>query len=160
MSFFLHHTIFTNRERRLAVLQDCTKNCDVTLGHHMSFFTPYYLHEPGTAVRRDTGLYEQLQCYARASYIFFLHHTIFTNWERRLAVLQDCMNNCDVTLEHNMFLILQTIFTNRERRLTVKLNRPRQCMRCRGRFGFTRGFWKLYYLIYLFLGFSRTFLKL
>ena len=52
--FFLYHTIFTNWERRLAVLQDCTKNCDVTLGYDMSFFTPYYLHEPGTAARRKT----------------------------------------------------------------------------------------------------------
>ena len=51
---FLHHTIFTNWERWLAVLQDCMNNCNVTLGHHMSFFTPYYLHEPGTVARRAT----------------------------------------------------------------------------------------------------------
>ena len=66
--------------------------------------------------------------------------------------LLDCTNNYNNTLGHDMFLTLQTIFTNWERWLTVKLSRPRQCMRCRGRFGFTRGFLELSYWNQLFLG--------
>ena len=84
-----------------------------------------YLHELGTAARR-AGV----------------------QW----TPLPDCANGCNITLGHDMFLTLQTIFTNWERWLTVKLSRPRQCMRCRGRFGFTRGFRKLSYWNQLFLG--------
>lgn len=66
--------------------------------------------------------------------VYFHHKFSVITW------LRDCTNNYNNTLGHNMFLTLQTIFTNWERWLTVKLSRPRQCMRCRGRFGFTRGF--------------------
>mgnify|MGYP004458385603 CR=1 FL=1 len=58
---------------------------------------------------------------------FFLHHTIFTKRERRLAVLQDCMNNCNVMLGHHMSFLHHTIFTNRERRLAVILVCTNNC---------------------------------
>lgn len=41
------------------------------LGYHMFFDIINHIHELGTAARRATGLYGQLQCYARASYMFF-----------------------------------------------------------------------------------------
>ena len=51
---------------------------------------------------------------------FGIAQTIFTNWERRLAVLQICGNNCNATLGHKCFLTLQTICTNCPRWYTVK----------------------------------------
>ena len=35
-------------------LRDCTNNYNNTLGHNMSFFIPYYLHELGTVAHRKT----------------------------------------------------------------------------------------------------------
>lgn len=55
-------------------------------------------------------------------------------------MLQDCMDNCNVTLGYDMFFLHHTIFTNRERRLAVKLNCPRQCMRCLRAVRFYKGF--------------------
>lgn len=51
-------------------------------------------------------------------------------------MLQDCMNNCNVRLGYDMSFF--TPYYLHERK-NIKLSRPRQCMRCRGRFGFTRG---------------------
>lgn len=50
------------------------------------------------------------------------------------------MDNCNVTLGYDMFFLHHTIFTNRERRLAVKLNCPRQCMRCLRAVRFYKGF--------------------
>ena len=112
----------------------------------------------GRPMNAPTGLCERLQYYARAWYVFYIAnypHELGTA-ARRAGVqwtpLLDCANACNITLGHDMFLTLQTICTNWERWLTVKLSRPRQCMRCRGRFGFTRGFLKLSYWNQLFLG--------
>ena len=130
----------------------CTSNCDVTLGYDMSFFYTILSSRTGNGGSPCYRIARTIAMLRSGIICLFLHHTIFTNRERRLAVLQDCTNNCDVTLGYDMSFLHHTIFTNRERRLAVKLNRPRQCMRCRGRFGFTRGFLKLSYWNQLFLG--------
>ena len=80
--------------------------------------------------------------------VYFHHKFSVITW------LWDCTNNYNNTLGHNMSFLYHTIFTNWERWLTVKLSRPRQCMRCRGRFGFTRGFLVILLKSVVFRGFA------
>lgn len=54
--FEIAQTVFTNWERRLAVLQICGNNCNATLGYNMFFDITNCLHERGTAARRAVAI--------------------------------------------------------------------------------------------------------
>ncbi len=78
----------------------------------------HFLHELGTAARRTLG------------------HNLFFDIYKLSTRIGNGGSPCTRAKYVVTFLKLSA---------RTKINRPRQCMRCRGRFGFTRGFLKLSY---------------